>query len=109
VNVYVTGFQTGKKIHAIKGIRAATGLSLKDAKNAADHVEAGHRVKLALHDARAADALTEHGVTFERVPTAVSAAALIDILSYYPRDFTLGAVISVLRAAEAHAPTGDAS
>lgn len=102
MNVYVTGFTANKKILAIKGIRAATGLGLKESKQAADEVEAGQRVKLTLQTLDSEKHLEESGVVFQRVPVTVTLEELVDILGYYPPEMPVGDVVRILRAARAH-------
>jgi hypothetical protein len=104
MNVYVTGFPASKKIQAIKGIRAATGLDLKGSKDVADKAAEGERVKVALRDIDAEAVLAEHGVSFERVPNQISLESLMDILAFYPAEMPVGDVIRVLRATDAHTP-----
>jgi len=94
----VTGFAQGKKIHAIKGIRAATSMSLKDAKDIADAVEAGTPREIVLRDPDLRRELAEMGVVYNAVPVAFSLSDFVEALSRYNREMTVGTLADVLRA-----------
>jgi len=108
MNVYVTGFEPGKKIRAIKAIRQSTGLDLKASKNVADRVEAGEHVEIALAHVDHTQWLDQEGVAYKPVPVEVTLKGLLDVLGYYPPEMTVGDVVRVLRAAYTHQPS-DAS
>jgi hypothetical protein len=101
VNVIVTGYSDGKKIHAIKGIRAVTGLGLKEAKQVADDIDAGRRPEITLVNPEHASELEAMGVAYQMVPVNVPLAAFVDALGAYPRHLTVGDLHEVLRAAVA--------
>ena len=68
-----------RKIHAIKGLRAATGLGLRDAKYICDDVFNGLPTVVELPDAKALDALKEANFEFTYVepdPKELALAAL---------------------------------
>jgi len=101
--IWLNGFEDGKKIQAIKGIRAVSGWSLKDSKALAYDVERGVRRAVVPHpsmtviDAQAT--LSEHGVQFDvqRIPLDI----LVSALAEYPPHITVGDLCAVLTAARA--------
>lgn len=101
MNVLVSGFTDGKKIQAIKGIRQATGLSLKDSKDVADRVGSGLPTKITLTNLDHEALLDEHGVKYERVPVELALGDFVELLSRYPRDWTIGGVVDILTVAVA--------
>jgi len=107
VNVYVTGFERGKKIRTIKAIRQSTGLDLKASKDVADRVEAGERVEISLAHVDHTQWLDQEGVAYKPVPVEVTLKGLLDILGYYPPEMAVGDVVRVLRAAHAHQPRNE--
>jgi hypothetical protein len=99
MRVIITGFDAQKKIMAIKGIRFAAGLGLKEAKGIADVVGAGTPTAVDVGDDRVS-ALDEQGVTYRvGVPLAVLIAALSD----YPAGMRVGDLVRTLNVAKAAA------
>jgi hypothetical protein len=97
MRLIVTGVNPDKKIQAIKGIRAATGLGLKEAKHVADDVVAGTEVTIDVFDG-GRDALDIGGVTY-RV-SDVPLSAFITLLSQYPAGIRVGDLVRVLSVVE---------
>jgi hypothetical protein len=97
VRLQITGYTDQKKIHAIKGVRAVTGLGLKEAKDFVDRVDQGDRPTVDV-DAFAASLLDQHGVTYRAlsVPLAEFVAALND----YPAGIRVGDLVRVLSVVE---------
>lgn len=102
--VFVVGFLDGKKIHAVKEIRAATGFSLKDAKDVVDAVEAGRRVEIHTKP----DVAWEY-VEVEDVPSQVTLSDFMNVLQRFPRDRTVGEIVDVLKAARSEFAPIDAA
>lgn len=101
MKAHILGFTDGKKIQAIKGIRAVAGLGLKEAKDIADQVVAGGGATITMspHDG---PVLVEHGVRFEVIPVTVPLADLTEVLDRYPPAMTVGELVEVLRVVSEH-------
>jgi hypothetical protein len=98
MKIRITGTtEPDRKIHAIKGIRAATGLSLKDAKYVADGVFAGEPTVVEVLDHASTNVLRAHSLTFELVELVVK-DVVIDALKRMPIWITVGDVLAVLDA-----------
>jgi hypothetical protein len=97
MKLQLTGYKDQKKIHAIKGIRAATGLGLKEAKDLADTLDQGTTPTIDVSDF-GQQALDECGVTYRAltVPLAEFVAALSD----YPAGIRVGDLVRVLSVVE---------
>jgi hypothetical protein len=102
VNVLVTGYSEGKKIHAIKGIHSASGIGLKEAKAIADEVDMGREPELKLTSPAHAATLDEMGVRYRAVEVDVPLKDFLALLGDYPREITVGDLYAVLSVAEAH-------
>lgn len=99
MNVIVTGYSDGRKIHAIKAIRSVSGLGLKEAKSVTDDVDMGREREVALLNVGLTAELDEMGVAYRIVPVDVPLAAFVEVLSSYPRDLPVGVLHDVLRTA----------
>lgn len=95
MKVLVTGFPQGKKIQAIKAVRAAGAMGLKDAKDVMDAVELGGTVTIKVSTDRLGD-LDEGGVVYRPDVPAMPVEQLADALELFPRDLTIGTLLSVL-------------
>jgi hypothetical protein len=95
MNVTVTGFVEGKKIHAINGLRGATGMSLKEAKDVADAVAAGTPTQITVSRGHLHH-LEEFGVSYHKDEVRIAIPDLVEILGRYPRDLTIGQLVDVL-------------
>lgn len=87
-----------KKIHAIKCLRAATGLGLKDAKYVIDEVAFGREQKVELLYPHSVETLDEGYIRWRPVLPDFVLADFVEWLDRYPVDMTVGNVLSVLRA-----------
>jgi hypothetical protein len=96
MKVLITGFTDGKKIQAIKGIREATGMGLKEAKDIADHVSAGTVTEITIDRDRLV-VLHEHGVVYSKSNVRLALIDLIEALEHYPRHLTVEDLLVVLR------------
>jgi hypothetical protein len=97
MRVIVTGFRPEKKILAIKGIRAATGLGLKEAKDVADRVGVGTEQTIDVYDG-GREVLDESGVTYRA--SGVPLGEFITALSEYPAGMRVGDLVRVLSVVE---------
>jgi hypothetical protein len=97
MRVRITGLtKPEKKIQAIKSIRSATGLGLKEAKDIADQVGGGHEPVIDVVDAYS-HFLDEGFITY-RVDVPIK--SLITALGDYPSSMRVGDLIRVLRVVE---------
>jgi hypothetical protein len=94
MRISVTGFTDGKKIHAIKGIRAVSGLGLKEAKDVMDDAAAGIATVVEVSPGVGLRALDEHGVTYRKL--SVPLDEFIAALSDYPAGLRVGDLVRVL-------------
>lgn len=101
----LTGYPEGKMIQAVKGVRAATGLGLKEAKDAVDAVtrdgfyelESGFGYSFNDTFLRILD---EHGVTYEFKRNQTALRDHIDFLTRFPRDMNVGTLLDALAATQ---------
>jgi hypothetical protein len=99
MKVLITGFTDGKKIQAIKGIRGATGMDLKEAKDIADRVSAGTVTEITIDRDQLA-VLVEHGVVYSKSNVRLALTDLIEALEHYPKHLTVEHLLVVLRPTE---------
>lgn len=84
-----------KKIQAIKCIRAASGLGLKEAKDLADDVASG-RPQFVEVTRNGLVALDEGYLTYRQAIPDITTADFVEVLSRYPRNLNVGDVLDVL-------------
>jgi hypothetical protein len=89
-----------RKIFAIKEIRAATGLGLKEAKDVIeDAVDPGVAAPVVeLLPSVNPQSLVE--VSWEYALPTITLADFVELLALYPQDITVGALVGSLRATE---------
>lgn len=96
MKIVITGYTDGKKIQAIKGLRGATGLGLKEAKDIIDEVGAGTPMQVVLpfdHDRRQLD---EYGVVYQSAEVRISNGDLAEVLGRFRPDLTVADLVAVL-------------
>lgn len=87
-----------KKIQAIKCLRAATGMGLKDAKNVIDEVAAGRECVVELSSAPRLDALVADGyISFRVARPPFEIDAFVEVLSRFPSETRVGDLVATLR------------
>lgn len=86
-----------RKIHAIKGLRAATGLGLRDAKYIIDDVFSGVATVVEVPNLDATNTLREYNLVFELFEPIVK-DAVINALARMPLHLTVADVLAVLGA-----------
>ncbi|MGZ6587882.1 MAG: ribosomal protein L7/L12 [Solirubrobacteraceae bacterium] len=100
MKVVIQGINEQKKIHAIKNLRAATGMSLKDAKDVIDDVSAGRERTVESSSAPRVDALLSEGyISFRVAQSPFVIDDFIGALSRFPAAMTVGDLCAVLRPA----------
>lgn len=105
MNVVLYGPCPEKKIQAIKAVRGATGIGLKEAKDAVEVLERGGETVLNVMNRAYLRDLDEVGLKYRA--EAVALALLVDALREYPEHMTVGDLCAVLSVAADTPPSAE--
>lgn len=103
MNITLTDYNHDRKILAVKGTRAVTGYSLREALDTVNKLEGGEHVVIEVADGSDASVvlatLTEHGVSATGPePVALSPRELLDIFETFDPNLLVSDIVQVLRA-----------
>lgn len=95
MRVEITAVDEAKRIQAIKCVRAATGMGLKDAKYTVDEVAFG-RPQCVDVGYGGKTALDEGYMTYREMLPNISVRDFVEVLSRYPRGLSVGELADTL-------------
>jgi hypothetical protein len=98
MKITLTGCKPDKKIWAIKAVRAATGMALKEAKDTIDLVAYGNAVEISVAGPEYLQYFDEGQVTYVKPAIRADWNEYAEVLSRFPADMTVGELRNVFAA-----------